>query len=148
MVKFEDQIVIQRKPDNVYAFLAQAKSIMTYAPYFDRVEAVPPGELQTGSTVIEYGQFRGGLNQTQWTVTYAKPNERIVFETSNPLSKLGRVTFQISPVEVGTNLAVEVVIVARGIYRLAEPFIKRRLVKLRKTELGRIKQYLENEPGQ
>ncbi len=145
MFGYELNIPIRRRPADVFDFLCRAENIPKWAAYLESAEADPPGILRAGSRVIEQGDRKGVPTEVVWTVTEAVPDERIVFETSNQISAWAQVVFEVKPEEGGVLLFVTARGKARGLYRLVEPFITRRITKLRKIELARMKELLESD---
>ena len=136
---------IQRNHEDVFRYLCNTKTIPDWSTGIHHAEADPPGDLQAGSRLREYGTFFGKPQVTEWEVTVFEPGCRIVLETSTLMTAWAKMDFVLKPRNGGTDLECSLFAEGKGLLRFLEKPLGTRLESIRKMELACIKTNLEKD---
>lgn len=146
MVRIQGSTLIARRPDEVFAFVADERNEPAYNPRMTRVELLTPGALGVGTRWRATVESGGRPMDMTMAVTEFAPPRRLASRTTMPGADVrGAITFDPDP--VGTRLAWSWELRPRGVLRLAAPLIG---VIGRRQEAAmwtRLKQLLESRPS-
>ena len=139
---FERSVVIERAPEEVFAFVADLRNDPRWNSAIDEVRQTSEGPPEVGTTFRTVAHFLGRRFETPEEVTEYKPDRKLSTEvTSGPLWFTG--SRIVEGVAGGTRLTLTVEGYSGGFFRIAEPIFARLAARRLKTELARLKDLLE-----
>jgi hypothetical protein len=144
-MRFDLSVTIQRPPDEVFAFMADAQNYGDHGPD-SRVpvfEKITPGPTRVGTRWHEVVQLAPGVRMTAWSeVTTYEPSRR--FEESFRASWMrGRLEYSVAPCGEGSTLRQREVLKPRGPLRCFDRPIARMLRPNLLARLEAIRDMLE-----
>jgi carbon monoxide dehydrogenase subunit G len=144
MNEFDIVTVIDRPPDQVFAFLVDVDKVADWNPQVIEVRKTSEGPLGVGTTLLFVGKFLGRRFESvsQWTEYI--PNERFSTKTTSGPFHL-EIENTLSAVDSGTRLATTYRGESQGFIKLAEPVIVRLTKKQFETATENLKALLEAE---
>ena len=143
MSSFEHAIVIQRPPEEVFAFIHDFEGIARWQPHVieSKQSSTPP---QVGTELHQVRQFFGRRIQSVFEITEYDPPKTSSFTcTSRPVPMDG--TYVLEAVERGTELTWRCEMHGSGFMRLAEPLFARLAQDELDTSFRHLKELLEAE---
>jgi uncharacterized protein YndB with AHSA1/START domain len=141
MISVEDNVVIRRPLDEVFAFVADAENDPKWRD--DHLETVrtSDGPIGPGTTYREVIKFMGRMEARAQIVEY-EPRRRVALRlTSGPLRPT--LTYSFEPADGGTRLTYRVDLRTSGLFRLMEPLMPGTIRKQWRGNFGNLKRILE-----
>jgi uncharacterized protein YndB with AHSA1/START domain len=144
MIKVENNIVIQRPIEKVFAFLADQTNAPRWQSGLLEVQRITEGPLGVGTRHTAVRKFMGKrLEATNEYIVY-EPNKEITFK-----GIAGSADFQHSyltePTATGTKVTSRMEMEPKGLFGLAEPLIARSLKREFAASAGELKELLESQ---
>jgi carbon monoxide dehydrogenase subunit G len=137
------EIQISRPPDEVFAFVEDARNRPRWDDSVESEELTSPPPIGRGTTVRTRLRSMGREYEYTWEVVEHEPPNRMTIEsTSGPFPTT--LAFQLSGRDGGTWLAFSVFGRPRGLLRVLEPIIARRTQRNLNRAFPRLKQVLES----
>jgi carbon monoxide dehydrogenase subunit G len=139
-------VLISRPPDEVFAFVADARNRPRWDDGVDSEELTSPEPIGVGSTVRTRFRSMGRPYEYTWEIVEHRPPDRVTIgSTSGPFPTTLR--YDVTGQAEGT--LVEFAITGRptGMLRLMQPMIARTTQKNLDRGFARLKQLLEAEPA-
>jgi carbon monoxide dehydrogenase subunit G len=134
-VKIEQGIEITRRPEDVYALVADLERSPEWQPSLVRVD------VDRG---VEVRRVAAHERQARFEVTRNEP-PRLFEIVSHAGPVRARATFELQPVTAGTRVELAVVLELGGALRLAGRMIRGRAEQEARENLERLKEILERE---
>jgi uncharacterized protein YndB with AHSA1/START domain len=144
MNEFDIVTVIDRPPDQVFAFLVDTDKATDWNPQVTDARKTSDGPLGVGTTLLYVGKFLGRRFESVSECTDYTPNERFSTKTTSGPFHL-EIENTLSAVDSGTRLATTYRGESRGFFKLAEPVILRLTKKQFETATENLKALLEAE---
>jgi carbon monoxide dehydrogenase subunit G len=143
MARAEHTVVVERPPEEVFAFLTDVSNVPEWQSGAMAVREVDGG-LDVGATYIQELKFLGKRFQTTIEVTELEPARRFSLRTrSGPIPFQVRHTLE--PTEGGdaTRLRVELEGDPGGLFKLAESLVMRNVQRELEGDFARLKELVE-----
>jgi carbon monoxide dehydrogenase subunit G len=142
MARTEHTVVVERPPDEVFAFLTDLSNVPEWQSGAIEVRE-PEGELAVGTTYVEVLKFLGRRIETTIQVTEYEPARRFSIETLS-----GPIPFQVQhtlePAGAGgTKLSVTLEGEPGGFFKLAEPLVMRNAQRQVENDFATLKRMVE-----
>jgi carbon monoxide dehydrogenase subunit G len=118
MIAFEHDIVINRPPEAVFAFLTDVSRYPQWQTDLAEYRQTLDGPLSVGSTGIAVRNIMGQRDESGWQVTELAPNSAYTVKTSGTMS--GELANTLQPAVDGTQVHVRVHLESKGLLRVAE----------------------------
>ena len=146
MIKFEFTEVVNRPPEEVFAYLTDADNLPEWQSMVSESRQDSPGAMGVGTRVTNVRNFLGRRIESEAEVTaYESPRRFDLQVVSGP------VPFQIShilePKEATTVVKVEAQGEPGGFFKLAEPLVARQAERQFKNDFATLKDLLEARAG-
>jgi carbon monoxide dehydrogenase subunit G len=148
MPHVEEEIVIDRPPEDVFAFVTTPENDREWISTTVERQPEKEGPIGVGSRVRAVDKFLGRRIETTFEVTEHEPNTRSAIRLEGPIAARG--TYLFEPVDGGTRFrwALDADAGLGGLYlgKLTDPlvtFVFRRRVR---ADLRRLKDALERRP--
>ena len=136
------EIQISRPPDEVFAFVADARNRPLWDESVDTEELTSPEPIGVGSTVRTGLRSMGRDYVLTWEIVEHDPPTRQTIEsTSGPFATT--LEYQLRPQSGGTLVEFSVTGRPTGMLRLLQPLIARNTQKNLERSFPRLKQVLE-----
>jgi carbon monoxide dehydrogenase subunit G len=142
MARAEHSVVIQRPPNEVFAYLSDPSKIAEWQA--SALEAVQesPGAMAVGTRVREARKFLGKRMESVMEVTAHEPGRELGLKAvSGPIRFEVRQHFE--PVGAGTRIDVVIEGEPGGFFKLAEPLVVRAVGRELANNLATAKDILE-----
>ena len=141
MTKVEHSVVIERPPEEVWAFVHEPANDPKWQTTI--VEARAPDEpMRVGTRVTEVRQFLGRRFETGFEVTEFEPYRRSAVRViAGPIPGGGSYAFERA--DGGTRFTMTVELDAHGFFKLAEPVFVAMARRELEANLGHLKDLLE-----
>jgi len=118
-------ILVRRRPDEVFAFVADARNQWRWQPTLMRIEDFPHAAVQVGASWLEVRNFNGRARNLRITVTeYRSPAALGFTGDGGGIVVQGRFTFE--PVGDATRVTQHMDFRGRRLMMLLAPLIARR----------------------
>ena len=142
MPRVESSIVINRPPEEVFAFLSDKDNDPLWQSGVVEASKTSEGPWAVGSTGRNVNRFLGRQIESTWEITEYELNKKVSFKsTSGPMPYQGSWTLE--PVENGTRYTVVFYAEIGGLFKLAEPLVLGMAKRQMETDLGNVKDLLE-----
>jgi uncharacterized protein YndB with AHSA1/START domain len=140
MVKLTTSTTIDRRPDEVFAFISDPANF----PQWLSVEDVElDGPLRVGATGSETRRMLGRRLRMQWECTAYAPPERVAFRyPGGPIP--ADATFTFESAGAGTRVTCSTVLTPRGLFRPLGRLVAREARKEDEGNFRRLKEVLES----
>jgi uncharacterized protein YndB with AHSA1/START domain len=142
MVTIENSTVINRPPEDVYAFVTDPANEAKWHADVLEAHKTSDGPLAVGSTIQFTFNFMG-KKKVDLVVRESDPPRREVVEATSSGPMLPTFTFTFEPVNGGTRFTRKGDIRINGWMRLMEPMMKGMATKRADGFLAKLKQLLE-----
>ena len=147
MIEIEAGIVVDRAPDEVFAFLADMSQNPRWQKGMRECRWTSEPPVRIGSTYDQVARFLGKEIKSSFVVTELDPGRRIRIRTTSGTMPIG-VTREVQP--VGDNRS-EVRAVVTGdptrVFRLASPLMRWMVGRSVARDYRRLKELLEEDTG-
>jgi uncharacterized membrane protein len=142
MARAEHTVVVERPPDEVFAYLTDLSNVPTWQSGSLEVRE-PEGSLGVGTTYVQVLKFLGKRMETTLQVTEFEPGRRFSVKTlSGPIPFEVRHTLE--PADGGaTRLRIELEGEPGGFFKLAEPLVVRNAQRQIEHDFGTLKEMVE-----
>jgi uncharacterized protein YndB with AHSA1/START domain len=138
------EVLISRPPDEVFAFVEDARNRPRWDESVENEELTSPEPIGVGTTVRTRLRSMGREYEYTWEVVEHEPPSRMTIEsTSGPFPTT--LAFRLTPQDGGTSVAFSVTGRPSGMLRLLEPLIARNTEKNLSRAFPRLRQILESE---
>lgn len=136
------EVTIDRAPDEVFAFIADARNRPQWDGSVDSEELTSPEPIGVGSTVRTKLTSMGNEMEWNWEITeHDPPHRQRIESTSGPFPmSLG---WDLAPADGGTRASFEITGRPGGAMRLMQPLIARNTQKNLDAAFPRLKELLE-----
>jgi carbon monoxide dehydrogenase subunit G len=136
-------VVVRRPPDEVFAFVADARNRPLWDDSVDTEELTSPEPIGVGTTVRTRLRSMGRDYEYTWEVTEHQPPARMTIEsTSGPFPTT--LAYVLSPHDGGTQVDFSVTGKPGGPLRLFQPLIARNTQRNLDSGFARLKEVLED----
>ena len=144
VARIEESVEIKRPVEQVFAYVADARSWPKWHPAMPEAEQTSPGQMGIGTTIRGINKVMG--MRMPWTskVTEYEPNKKWG-ETISSGSSLIEEQLTFDSVEGGTKLAVVYDMKVGGFLKLLAPMVIRTMRKQLKTNLSTLKSILDKQ---
>jgi carbon monoxide dehydrogenase subunit G len=141
-----ENVLIARPPDEVFAFVADARNRPSWDESVDSEELTSPEPIAVGTTVRTRMRSMGRDYAYTWEVTrHDPPNRMIIESTTGPFPTT--LDYQVEGRDGETSVEFWVTGRPAGVLRLFEPMIARTIQKDLDRGFARLKQVLEGSTG-
>jgi len=142
MARAEHSIVIERPPNEVFAYLSDSSKLPEWQASLIEARQETPEAMSAGTKVREVRKFLGKRMESVLEVTAYEPGRELSFKVvSGPLPF--HVRQLLERVEVGTRIDVVMEGEPGGFFKLAEPFVVRAVERELANNLATLKDVLE-----
>jgi carbon monoxide dehydrogenase subunit G len=125
MITVERRFEVNRPVRFVFAFLSDFTNTNQWDPGTVHTTRTDTGPLGVGSTFHNVSQFRGRQTELDYSMVRLEPNRHLTFTgTNSTVTATDDLTFAPSASE-GTLITYRAHFSFKGIYRLAEPFLRK-----------------------
>lgn len=144
MARAEHSVVIDRPPDQVFAYMTDPGRISEWQASALEATQESPGAMAVGTRVREVRKFLGMRMESVVEVTAYEPGKAFGLKVvSGPIPFEVRQTFE--PADSGTKIDVVIEGEPGGFFRLAEPLVVRAVGRELANNLATAKDLLESE---
>jgi uncharacterized membrane protein len=142
MINIENSVVINRRIEDVFAFMANTENLPLWAGVVRETIVTSEGPYGVGSTNTVVLEFLGRRIEQNNEVTEYEPNSKISSKTtSGPMPTETSQTFK--AVEAGTEVTNSAKLEGTGLFKLAEPIFARMANRQVETDFANLKDLLE-----
>jgi len=142
MARTEHTVVVERPPDEVFAFLTDLSKVPEWQSGAVEVRE-PSGEIAVGTTYVEVLRFLGRRIEATIQVTeYESPRRFSIKTLSGPIPFQVEHTLEPDGAE-GTKLSVTLEGEPGGFFRLAEPLVMRNAQRQVENDFATLKRMVE-----
>jgi uncharacterized protein YndB with AHSA1/START domain len=143
MLKDYASIMIERPPEQVFAFLSDPENIPKWQAGVTESKLVSPGNLGVGVQFHETVRVMGRRMNVVCEITEYDPVRKLTFRSisNTPIQFVGGFTFE--PTNGGTTLSYVGTTSLKGLLRLIEPLFGSEVKRELENEMKRIKVVLE-----
>jgi hypothetical protein len=142
MARAEHSVVIERAPEEVFAYLGDPSNLPEWQASALEARQEPPGEMAAGARIREVRKFLGKRMESVMEVTVYEPGREFSLKVvSGPIPFRVRQTFE--PVGAGTKIDAVIEGEPGGFFRLAEPLVVRAVGRELASNLATLKDILE-----
>lgn len=143
MARAEDSVVVERPPEEVFAYLTDPDNLPEWQASALEARQESPGAMTAGTRIREVRKFLGKRMETIVEVTAYEPGKQFSLKVvSGPVPFHVRQSFH--PVEGGTKIDVVIEGEPGGFFRLAEPLVVRAVGRELANNLATLKDVLES----
>lgn len=142
MMEVTDSVVINRPVGEVFAYAGNPANDSLWATVMVESRMTSEEPLQKGSTLVEVLRFLGKKIETQCEITEYEPNARVAFTMEAPGNK-GTHERTFEPVGNGTRVRLTTAGDSSGLFKLADPVLKRMATRQMASDLAILKELLE-----
>jgi carbon monoxide dehydrogenase subunit G len=143
MVNVETSIIINRPIKEVFAYVTDARNSPQWDSGLVDIQQTPQSPVGVGTRITEVRKFLGRkMEATGEVVEYEPPTKYTRKGIGGPFPITGSLTFE--PTTEGTKLTWIFKIEPGGFFALAEPLVARSLKRGLESNLGDVKDLLEN----
>ena len=144
MMEITHSVVIESPVEEVFAYAGDPANDSSWATVMVESRMTSDGPVQKGSTLVEVMRFLGKRIETECEVTEYEANSRIAFTmVAGPNKGAHERTFESA--EGGTRVTMLTRGDSTGLFKLADPVLKRIAAKQMAADLGILKELLESE---
>jgi uncharacterized membrane protein len=142
VVRFEQEIVIERPPGEVFAYLSDLANLPEWQSSIAEVRRQDGGPLREGARFTEVRRVAGRRIESKIEVATLEPGRELALRVvKGPLP--GVVRHLVEPADEGTRLTVVGELGGGGLRSLAGPLLERAARREAEGDLRRLKQVLE-----
>jgi uncharacterized protein YndB with AHSA1/START domain len=142
MTKLESSVVINRPPEEVFAFVTDPGNMTQWMAELVEGKQTSEGPLGVGTTLSAVAKPLGRRAESTQEVVEYEPNSKYAFKsTSGPVASQDNYTFE--PVAGGTKLTRVAEAEMSGFFKLAEPLMVRMMQRQFDTNFANLKDLLE-----
>jgi carbon monoxide dehydrogenase subunit G len=140
-MEFENTVTIQRRPEDVFAYLADFSNVPEWNYAIVETRKVSSGPVDVGTS---YEQTRSipKHSQESFVVTEYRPNERLAIDGDLGPFK-GTLSYELEPSGGGTRLRNTAVLEGKGMIRLSGGLMGGRIKDAVAQNLATLKEILE-----
>lgn len=142
MTKVEVEVVINRSPEDVFAYITNFANNTRWQNGVKEARVTSAGKFGVGSTYSQISQFLGRRIEFHFEVIEYEMNRRIRFKTVSGSFPVDIVR-AVEPVTNGTKVSAIVQGDAGGFFRLFSPLLDWMTKRSIRTDYSRLKQLLE-----
>jgi uncharacterized protein YndB with AHSA1/START domain len=140
MVKVEHTVVVERSPDDVFAYLTEPANLPEWQ--VSVLEAKSDGPLAAGATLTELRKFLGVRISSTLEVTEHEPGERFSLRVvSGPVPL--EVRHHLTPANGGTRIDVVLEWEPAAFFEVAQPIVERAVRREFEIDFATLKDLLE-----
>jgi len=144
MIKVETNVVINRPPDVVFAYISNFENNPKWQSGMQEAKFTSEGPLGVGSSYAQVAKFLGRRVESNFEVIDYEPN-RLVKATSTAGSFPITFTRVVEPIEGGTLVTAIIEGDASGFFKLAEPLLARMVQGSVNADYAKLKYILETQ---
>ena len=142
MPRFEQEVVIDRPPADVFAYLTDLAHLPEWQGSVQEIVPDEDGPLEEGACFTEVRRVAGKRIESRLEVGALAPGRELTLRVvSGPVP--GTVRHLLEPAGDGTRLRVVGELAGGGLRGLAGPLLERAARREAEADLGRLKQVLE-----
>jgi dehydrogenase/reductase SDR family protein 12 len=144
LTRVQQSIIINRPVEKVFAYITDYRNAPKWQPTILETRVMPEGPAQEGVRVTDVRTFIGYKIESAYKITELEPNAQVSFESmSGPFPYHGSVFFK--PLDNATRLMYELVIEAKGFFKLTGSMLASSMKQEVETSLDLLKRLLEAE---
>ena len=145
MVHFENTVIIDRPPEQVFGYLADFARLSDWNPAVRATRKRSAGPPRVGTIYWQAREFAGRDIEDEFAITAYEPPARLAIESRSGAFPIA-FDYQLAPVGGGTRLINRVRLEPAGLLGLAAPLLAPRVQTAVRDNLHRLKGILE-EPA-
>lgn len=146
MIEITESVVVDRPIDEVFAYAGDPTNDSSWATVMVESRMTSDGPIQKSSTFVQVLRFLGKRLEARCEVTEYEPVGRIGFTmVMGPNKGAHERTFE--EAENGTRVTLLTRGDSSGLFKLADPVLKRVATKQMAADLGVLKELLQSEQG-
>ncbi|MGA7172332.1 MAG: SRPBCC family protein [Candidatus Dormiibacterota bacterium] len=145
MNEFEIASVIDRPPDEVFAYLVNVERYPDWNGNISSAKKTSEGPVGTGSTLEFVGKMLGRGFESSVVVTEYAANQRFATKTTSGPFYI-EIDYKLEPADGKTALTYAVRGESKGFFKLAEPIIVRVTRKQFEADAESLKALVEGDP--
>ena len=142
MINVETSIIINRPIEEVFTFLTDARNSPQWDSGLLDIRQTPQSPVGVGTRITEVRKFLGRKMETTSEVVEYEPSTKYTRKGGGPFPITGSLTFE--PTAEGTKVIWTFEMKPGGFFALAEPLVARSLKRGLESNLGDVKDLLEN----
>lgn len=144
MMEITDSVIVDRPIDEVFGYAGNPENDSLWATVMVESRMTSDGPIQKGSTLFEVLRFLGKRIESRCEVTEYEPGQRVAFTmVAGPNKGAHERTFE--EAEGGTRVTLLTRGDSTGLFKLADPVLKRIATKQMASDLAILKELLEAE---
>jgi Polyketide cyclase / dehydrase and lipid transport len=142
MIRFEESVVIERPPAQVFAFVSDPRNDTEWTAWIVEVRQTSVGPLGVGASFVQGARFLRRRLEVPFELTAYEPNRKMaLMPTRGPVRLAARRS--VEPGEAGTRVTIEGWGQSGFFLNLLEPLIALAARRRLKIALVRLKHVLE-----
>jgi carbon monoxide dehydrogenase subunit G len=122
-VRYEREIEVVGDPQNVFDYLADFANTAEWDPGIDEARRLTPAPTQVGSRFEVIAAFRGKRQRFEYVVTEYEEGRRVALRGEGAKARSDDV-ITVSGGDGRARVGYEADIRLKGVYRIAEPFLR------------------------
>lgn len=142
MARAEHSVVIERPPDEVFAYLSDPRHLPEWQASTLEATQEPAGAMEAGTRIREVRKFLGKRMESVMEVTVYEPGKELSLKAVS-----GPIPFDVhqtlAPVGAGTRIDVVLEGEPGGFFKLAEPLVVRAVERELQNNCSTLKDILE-----
>ncbi len=141
MIQHEVSVHLNRPIDQVFAFLTDARNLLTWQSNLIEIEQLTEGPPRAGTRIREVRRIGRGPSEILADITVFEPNKR--FDTKTVTKPQVSISYSFEAEDGGTRLKFKFVMLTSGMMRLLEPLIGRSIRKQFTSDFEKLQHVLE-----
>ena len=142
MIQHEVSVHLNRPVDQVFAFLIDARNLLTWQSNLIEVEQLTEGPPRAGTRIREVRRIGRGPSEILTVITVFEPDKR--FDTKTVTQPQVSVSYSFEAEGGGTRVNFKFVMLTSGMMRLLEPVIARSIRKQFASDFEKLQHVLES----
>ena len=126
---YEREIEVPREPADVFAYLADFSNAAEWDPGIESARRLTEGPIAVGSRFEVMAPFRDKVQRFEYVVTELDEGRRIVLHGEGDKA-LSDDAITVKGADGGTRIAYRADIRLKGVWRIAEPFLRRTFARM------------------
>jgi carbon monoxide dehydrogenase subunit G len=122
-MRYRRQIEVEGEPAQVFAYLADFQNTAEWDPGIESARRLTDGPTTVGSRFELFARFRGNVQRFEYEVTELGPGQRVVLHGEGDKAVSDDAIAVVASDGV-TQVDYEADIRLKGVYRIAEPFMR------------------------
>lgn len=142
MINIDLSALVGKPIEDVFAYIGNLHNMPKWNTTVVDVEQITPGDVGVGTKFKSVGKMLGRRVEGEMRVTAYEPDTKIGIQM-NAGPALINMSIGLKPVDTGTEVSLNAQGDAGGLFKLAEPVMRRRVRSIMEENLARIRSQLE-----